>query len=275
MVTFVKIKNNERLEKSAAESAERLFVSVPGTFVNSGYRSDAEQEKIFLQRFTTTYTQYVPGKVDARRYNGRTYYRKPGYASAAAPGTSNHRLGDTADFGPNLTSFSSTRYKALEKAGPYHGWNNTEGRRISEPWHWTYRKADDRSLARRGWYHVARSGTNVYSVKTGKKTYSRKAGFNVYISHGILVNGAEWVVTNHGNRYRLSHLDKGKAPAKPKYRTVHTTPTALNGRAAPSTSSKIKFVRPKGFKLVVRDVPGHPNWVVTKYNTYYWKAYTK
>lgn len=271
MTTFVKINNNQRLEKSAGESAERLFVSVPGTFVNSGYRSDAEQERIFLARYTTTYTTYAPGKVDARRYKGKVYYRKPGFAAAAPPGTSNHRLGDTADFGPNLTSFSSARYKALEKAGPYHGWNNVEGRKIGEPWHWTYRKADDKSLARKGWYHVARARTNVYNVRTGKKVISRKAGYNVRISHGVLVGGAEWVVTKSGNRYRLSHLDKGKAPA---YRTVRTT-ARLNGRAGPSTSSKVKHVRPKGYKLVVRDVPGHPNWVVTKYNTYYWKEFTK
>lgn len=271
MATFKKIKKNQRLEKSAAESAERLFETDSRLYVNSGYRSDAEQRAIFLARYTTAYTQYAPGRVDARRYNGKTYYRKPGFSAAAVPGYSNHRKGDTADFGPNLTSFSSAGYKALSKTAPYYGWNNAEGKSVGEPWHWVYVKAGDKSLKARGWYHVKVASTYAYSVKTGKKTHTRKKGFNVYADHGTHDG---WVVTNYGNRYRLSHLDKGKAPV---YRTVRTTVNNLRGRSSPDTKNtkNVKFVRPKGFKLVVRDVPGKPEWVVTRYNTYYWKAYTK
>ena len=269
MTTFKNIKKNQRLEKGAAEAAERLFVQIPALYIVSGYRSDAEQRVLFLARYTTTYTQYAPGKVDARRYNGKVYYRKPGFPATAVPGYSNHRKGDTADFGPNYTSFSSAAYKELARVAPYYGWNNVEGRAVSEPWHWTYVKADDKSLKARGWYHVSAPQTTSYNAKTGKKAATRKRGFNVYADHGTHDG---WVVTKYGNRYRLSHLDKGKAP---EYRTVYVAVHALNGRAAPSTSSKVKFVRPKGFKLVVRDVPGKPEWVVTRYNTYYWKAYTK
>ena len=271
MATFKKIKHNQQLEKSAAESAERLFKQIQALYVVSGYRSDAAQKVLFLARYTTTYTHYAPGKVDARRYNGRVYYRKPGFPATAVPGYSNHRKGDTADFGPNYTSFSSAAYKALSQRAPYYGWNNVEGRAVNEPWHWTYVKADDKSLKARGWYHVSRDKTNSYNVKTGKKSATRKRGFNVYADHGTHDG---WVVTRHGNRYRLSHLDKGKAPV---YRTVRTTVNNLRGRSSPDTKNtkNVKFVRPKGFKLVVRDVPGKPEWVVTRYNTYYWKEFTK
>lgn len=274
MTTYKKIKNNQRLEKSAAESAERLFETDSALFVNSGYRSDAEQKDVFLRNMTLN-AALSDGTGRTRTYNGKKYYVKKGYGLAAPPGYSNHRSGKVADFGPNLTSFSSTNYARLSKTAPYYGWNNAEGRATNEPWHWTYVQADDKSLARRGWYHVKAAQTNTYSVKTGKKTNSRKAGFDVYADHGILVSGAEWVVTNHGNRYRLSHLDKGKAP---KYRTVYVTAEAgLRGRSTPDSKSttNIKFVRPKGYKLVVRDVPGKPEWVVTRYNTYYWKEFTK
>ena len=269
MTTFKNIKKNQRLEKSAAEAAERLFIQIPSLYVNSGYRSDAEQKAIFLRNMTTN-PALADGTGRTRLYGGRRYFVRKGFPLAAPPGYSNHRRGDAADFGPNLTSFSSAGYKALSSTAPYYGWTNDEGKSIGEPWHWLYDKAGDKSLKARGWYHVSRDKTNSYNVKTGKKTHTRKRGFNVYADHGTHDG---WVVTRHGNRYRLSHLDKGKAPV---YRTVYVTAkNGLRGRAAPSTTSEVKFVRPKGFKLVVRDVPGKPEWVVTRYNTYYWKAYTK
>lgn len=271
MATFKNIKKNQRLEKSAAESAERLFIQIPSLYVNSGYRSDAEQKAIFLRNMTTN-PALADGTGRTRVYGGKRYYVRKGFPLAAPPGYSNHRRGNAADFGPNLTSFSSANYKALSATAPYYGWTNDEGRSIGEPWHWLYDKASDRSLKARGWYHVSTAKTNSYNVKTGKKAATRKRGFNVYADHGTHDG---WVVTRHGNRYRLSHLDKGKAP---EYRTVYVTAkNGLRGRSSPDTSTdkNIKFVRPKGFKLVVRDVPGKPEWVVTRYNTYYWKEFTK
>ena len=274
--TYPKVYKDQRLRADAADSYKRLATSfgpgVPALTVRSGYRSDAEQEAIFYRNMTTDSSK-ADGTGRTRTYKGVRYFVRKGYALAAPPGYSNHRSGLAADFGPSLSTFTSVQYKALAKAAPYFGWDNAEGRSINEPWHWLYDSAKDKSLARRGWYHVKTAKTNVYSVKTSRLTHTRKQGFDVYVSHGILLDGVEWLVTNHGNRYRATHLAKGKAP---KYRTVYVTAkNGLRGRAAPSTSSKIKFVRPKGFKLVVRDVPGKPEWVVTRYNTYYWKAHTK
>lgn len=273
MTTYTKAYKNERLRSDATESFKRLASVQTDLTIRSGYRSDAEQKEIFLRNMTTDRSK-ADGTGRTRLYGGKTYYVRKGFPLAAPPGFSNHRSGVAADFGPDLTSFTSKQYKALAAVAPYHGWDNTEGRSIGEPWHWLYIPAKDASLKRRGWYHVKTSKTNSYNVKTGKKAATRKEGFDVYVSHGVKVAGAEWLVTNHGNRYRASHLAKGKAP---KYRTVHTTVPNLRGRSSPDTKStkNVKFVRPKGFKLVVRDVPSHPEWVVTRYNTYYWKAFTK
>lgn len=281
MATFPKVYKDQRLRADAADSYKRLATSfpsdIPALTVRSGYRSDAEQEAIFYRNMTTDSSK-ADGTGRTRTYKGVRYFVRKGYALAAPPGYSNHRSGLAADFGPSLTSFTSAQYKALAKTAPYFGWDNAEGRGINEPWHWLYTPKSDTSAARKGWFHVKTSKTNSYSVKTSRRTHTRKRNFNVYVSHGILLNGSEWLVTNHGNRYRATHLAKGRSKPKPVYRTVYVTAkNGLRGRSSPDTSTdkNIKFVRPKGFKLVVRDVPGKPEWVVTRYNTYYWKAYTK
>lgn len=132
-----------------------------------------------------------------------------------------------------------------------------------------------------GWYTVSGlKGTDRLVGRSGpslkhKVKHRRENGFEIYAVKLVKGDGITWAVTRYGTYYSTGFLTKGKS--KPKYRTVYVTASALNGRSSPNTSSKknIKFVRPKGFKLVVRDVPSHPQWVVTRYNTYYWKAHTK
>ena len=94
------------------------------------------QRDTFLRRYQTGYAQYAPGKVDARRYNGVLYYRKPGQAAAAVPGTSNHGWGcaiDVAGLGSN-----PTRYEQFSAIAYRHGLSNAEGLAVGERWHWTH-----------------------------------------------------------------------------------------------------------------------------------------
>ena len=91
------------LRADAAASADRLAkefekkagIPLRGT---DGYREGVDQERIFRERYQTAYIQYAPGRVDRRKWNGKYYYRKPGFAAAAVPGTSTHGLGTAVDF---------------------------------------------------------------------------------------------------------------------------------------------------------------------------------
>ena len=102
------------------------------------YRPYYVQERIFRERYTTS---WVTG-IDPRRWLGDTWWRLPGTASAAVPGTSNHGLGVAIDV-TALGGFTGTNYKRLAAVAPAHGWSNWAGRQINEPWHWEYTPAAD------------------------------------------------------------------------------------------------------------------------------------
>ncbi|MCG7284950.1 M15 family metallopeptidase [Cellulomonas sp. ACRRI] len=101
--------------------------------LTDAYRDYATQERIFRQRYTTTYLPGRPFKV----WQGRRWYLKAGYAAAAVPGTSNHGLGITVDVA-NLGGFNGTRYKQFAAVAEPRGWSNAEGRAINEAWHWNH-----------------------------------------------------------------------------------------------------------------------------------------
>lgn len=61
----------------------------------NAYRPYADQERIFRDRYTTT---YLPGR-PYRYWNGKRWYQRPGTAVAAVPGTSNHGWGLAVDTG--------------------------------------------------------------------------------------------------------------------------------------------------------------------------------
>lgn len=98
----------------------------------TAYRTYEQQVALFTQR----YSQINTG-VDYRYWNGKNWWRKPGYSSAATPGTSNHGLGVAIDVA-GLGSFGSPRYTQFAVVASRHGYNNNEGKRIREPWHWVY-----------------------------------------------------------------------------------------------------------------------------------------
>lgn len=101
------------------------------TSAADAFRTYDIQERIFEDRYTATYLTGRPSKV----WNGRRYYLKPGQATAAVPGTSNHGRGLAVDI-KNAGGFSGSFYKWMAQTGPLYGFSNTEGRSINEPWHW-------------------------------------------------------------------------------------------------------------------------------------------
>jgi hypothetical protein len=134
-----------RLTRGPAAACRQVIDAVhqahgwlPG--VSSAYRSKQQQAGLFLARYQTTYIEYAPGKVDAREYDGRIYYRKPGEFATSPPGRSNHGWGITVDFS-GLVGFGTSRFDQFAAvAGPI-GWSNVEGRSIGEYWHWSFGSA--------------------------------------------------------------------------------------------------------------------------------------
>lgn len=106
------------------------------TSAGDAYRSYEIQERIFKQRYQPSYIQYAAGKVDRRVWNGVAYYRKPGTAAAAVPGTSNHGLGIAVDVAH--MSYNTTRWNQFALVATSLGWSNREGRAVNEAWHWVY-----------------------------------------------------------------------------------------------------------------------------------------
>lgn len=63
------------------------------------YRSYDQQVNVFLQRYTTTYSEQANVLTSSRTWNGVKYYLRRGMAPVAVPGTSNHGLGIAVDTG--------------------------------------------------------------------------------------------------------------------------------------------------------------------------------
>lgn len=101
------------------------------TSAADAFRTYGIQERIFRARYTTTYLAGRPTKV----WQNKTWWLRPGQATAAVPGTSNHGKGLAVDI-KNAGGFSGAFYKWMAETGPAFGWSNTEGRSINEPWHW-------------------------------------------------------------------------------------------------------------------------------------------
>lgn len=213
---LVALSTTGRLLKGAAKSYERARIAAKLDGIDlrpagslDAFRPYATQEKIFRERYTTTVLSGRPAKM----WNGCRWYQKSGTAMAAVPGTSNHGLGRTVDY-TALGGFSGKGYKWLA-AHPEYGWNNDEGRRISEPWHWTYVAADDKQRAKVGWYHVTAKtkgakGARCYKTPALGKPKNvarvRPLGSNVKI---VLVIGP-WGLTKRGDWIRMAKLAKGK-----------------------------------------------------------------
>lgn len=134
----------QRLNPSAAASYEALNKAFTARFgkrlnISSGARTYEEQVTIFTTNNQLTPIRWSNGQYITRKWQGRTWYLKPGYATAAVPGTSNHEdpPGRAADFGSGVqTRYSAEHNWMLANAGNY-GWEWTGRTFVTiEPWHW-------------------------------------------------------------------------------------------------------------------------------------------
>lgn len=132
-------KNAARGWRALVGEAGRVGLSL--TFTYGGmYRTYQEQYNLFMQRYTTTYIANRPTK----KFQGKTWYLKPGMATAAVPGTSNHGWGlaiDTAfdtdpvdGLGPDDAAYiaSHPKWPWFLEAVPRMGFS---WELQSEPWH--------------------------------------------------------------------------------------------------------------------------------------------
>lgn len=107
----------------AAADADGVTIAATGT-----YRSYAQQEQLFVSRYTTTPLENRPTK----NWNGTTYWQQPRTAMAAVPGTSNHGWGLAVD-----VDVTEPATAAWMRANAYkYGFVEAVPR---EPWHWEYR----------------------------------------------------------------------------------------------------------------------------------------
>lgn len=86
--------------------------------ITDSYRPYSVQERIFRQRYTTTYLPGRPSKV----WNGRRWWQKRGTAMAAVPGTSNHGLGTAIDFASRVNVQGSAEHRWMVANAPTFGW---------------------------------------------------------------------------------------------------------------------------------------------------------
>lgn len=105
------------------------------------FRPYSTQERIFRERYTTTELRGRPTK----RWQGKTWWQRPGTAVAAVPGTSNHGwalavdVGEERDQDPTAESLDrETLDWLLEYVGAF-GWS---WELQSEPWHLHYFAGD-------------------------------------------------------------------------------------------------------------------------------------
>lgn len=132
------IGSGHKLRFDAANSIVAVMRDVASKYgwsvvLTDSYRPYETQERIFKERYTTT---YLPGR-PYKTWNGVRWYQRPNTAQAAVPGTSNHGLGVAIDVSA-LGGFSGTRYKQFASIASKRGWSNFEGQQIGEAWHWVY-----------------------------------------------------------------------------------------------------------------------------------------
>lgn len=144
-MALVTTSDGARLNESAAASYERLNAAFLAHFgkrlyISSGARTHAQQ----VQAFTDNH-QLTPiknnGRYITRKWNGQTWYLKPGKATVATPGTSAHEYppGRAADFGSGVATRGSREHNWMRANAGRFGWTWTGEHFVTvEPWHWEH-----------------------------------------------------------------------------------------------------------------------------------------
>lgn len=137
-----RVKCGGQLYTTAADAFNRMWAAAKAdgiTLSNQGdYRPYSSQLALFKQRYTLKDLGRKPRVT--RRFEGKTWYLRPGVAPCAVPGTSNHGLGLAID----LDTRSAKTFNWLCANGPKYGFY-LQGKPTRpdgtpnpeyEPWHW-------------------------------------------------------------------------------------------------------------------------------------------
>jgi hypothetical protein len=139
--TVVLVKPAARSWRALCAAAKKAGHILKASSVADSYRVYEIQERIFLQRYTTTYLPGRPYKI----WRGKRWYQKPGTAVAAVPGTSNHGWASAVDTGEERDSDADTEslddptLRWLIANERTYGWSHELQ---SEPWHLRYFAGD-------------------------------------------------------------------------------------------------------------------------------------
>lgn len=126
-----------RLVEPAARSCRALLAAAEAAgfsvWTTGTYRSLSSQVDLFTSRYTNSKVAGAP----AVWWNNRRWWKRPGVAQAAKPGTSNHGWGLAVDFalrsGKVVIPVSKPFVKWMCKNAEQFGWS---AELQSEPWHW-------------------------------------------------------------------------------------------------------------------------------------------
>jgi hypothetical protein len=219
------------LRDDAARAWDRAVTAYGKRVLLTGaWRSLETQERLFDRVKYPSTGRYLPGRTspygDYRRYKGQVWGRVVG-AAAAVPGTSNHGSGLAVDVKTSrsagdpaypkavvFTSFNDPDRLAFLKVAAAHGWYDTEGRSVNEPWHLTYYPERDKHKGRptRKAYHtrVTTRATHVNSSpgKDDGRLLPVGYRFSVIGGSGRKVRGQWWVKTTAGNWIRSGSTRK-------------------------------------------------------------------
>lgn len=136
-----------RLENTAARAWNTLWLIAQQEAINltwtygGTYRTLAQQEQLFFQRWTTTKPLFGSAPIF---YNGAYWWLKKGVARAAVPGSSNHGWGLAIDIALGKVPSGATPITPvipwLIEVAPTCGfsWESQ-----SEPWHIRYVSGDE------------------------------------------------------------------------------------------------------------------------------------
>lgn len=143
-MALVRTSSGAWLNEDAAASYELMNAAFRARFgrnlyITSGARTYQQQVEIFTTNNTTKPTRWSDGRYITRWWNGQIWYLKPGYATAAVPGTSNHEYppGRAADFGSGVQTRGTAEHNWMIANAWQWGWVWTGKDFVTiEAWHW-------------------------------------------------------------------------------------------------------------------------------------------
>lgn len=111
-----------------------VFLYIMG---GGAYRSYDEQVALFRQRYQTPPKAGLPAD-HYRTWNGVRYSLKPGYASAAVPGTSNHGLGIAVDVAEPVIDPDTGKVMGTIGIASSPAWGWLLGHAVAYGWSWEF-----------------------------------------------------------------------------------------------------------------------------------------